>query len=177
MAQYSVGIRSHLANLGTIKVGIISCIACPWLLGELTGTSPASHILLGAIIFVFMVAPAASIHLNYYLVNRNDVLSYDPIYREVTIKQRNASSTFKLDDIKCIKRFMSPNLAANRALVSPCDEYNYSIIILENGKEFIVTSLLLSNLNLPVDHEKLIIKKTLFRWVRARVNSVSLGGQ
>jgi hypothetical protein len=166
MAQCSVGIRSHLANLGTIKVGVISSIACPWVLGVLTETNPTSHILLGVIIFVVMVVPAASIHLNYYLVNRNDVFSYDSIYREVTIDQKNVSFTFKLDDIKCIKRFMSPNLAANRALVSPCDEYNYSIIIFENGKEFIVTSLLLPNLNLPVDHEKLMIKKTLFRWVR-----------
>jgi hypothetical protein len=43
------------------------------------------------------------------------------------------------------------------------DLYNHSIIKLNDGKEFTVTSLLIFDLKLPVPKEKIIIEKDIFR--------------
>lgn len=71
--------------------------------------------------------------------------------------------TFTLDDIDHIEKYMSYNLAANRSGVVPWDDYHHTIIYLKNGQEFIVTSLLVPNLNLPLEEEKIVMKTNLYR--------------
>jgi len=81
----------------------------------------------------------------------------------ITIVHKGTSTSFNLDDIDRIKRHMSFNLAADRAGFAPWDLYNHSIIHLKNNEEFIITSLLVPNLNLPLEENRIIVKRGIYR--------------
>jgi len=58
---------------------------------------------------------------------------------------------------------MSWNKAANRSFIAAWEGYNHSYIYLKNGKRFTITSLLVPDLNLPIEKEKIIVKENLYR--------------
>lgn len=98
------------------------------------------------------------------MVNKDDILFYDPVNRMITIDHSGVSRAFSFDDIKRVERIMSFPLSENRLQWLPWDGYNHSIIRLKNGEHFLVTSLLVPNLDLPLEEEKIRLKKTFYRW-------------
>jgi hypothetical protein len=123
----------------------------------------ASFIWIGVLMFVVCATPCFLVHINYSIVNYGDVFEYFYQERKITILHNGKSTTFSLDDISYVQRFMSFNLAAKRSSVLPWDGYNHSYIQLKNGKRFTVTSLLVPNLNLPLEESKIIIKENFYR--------------
>ncbi|MDM8178165.1 hypothetical protein QT327_28035 [Olivibacter sp. 47] len=119
-------------------------------------------------LFTITVVPTIVVHLNYYTVNRGDVVKYVYQEREIIIKHRGVSINFNLDDIEEVVRYMSFNFAANRSSVLPWDGYNHAVIRLKNGKKLTITSLLVPNLNLPIDAEKIIVKRGLYRLAKKK---------
>ncbi|WP_090890142.1 hypothetical protein [Pedobacter rhizosphaerae] len=120
-------------------------------------------------IFMFIVfaLPALIIHVNYYLVNRSDVFEYSDQKKEVTIYHKDVAATFNLDDIDYVQRSMSWNKAAKRSFIASWEGYNHSYIFLKDGRRFTITSLLVPDLELPLEKEKVIVKKNLYRLARA----------
>jgi len=162
MEVFKIGIRNHLKNSGSITTGLVSGIIFPLGLGLIADKNPFSYSWISIVIFIVMVIPAVYIHIIYYLVNRGDVLKYDFQAGEIIFEHKGTSSMFNLSEIKYIERFISFNLEVNRACVIPCDEYNYSIICFEDGKKITITSLLVPNLNLPIENEKVVVKRNMF---------------
>ena len=109
------------------------------------------------------------IHINYYIVNRGDIFQYFYQERKITFIHKGKATTFSLDDIDYIKRYMSFNLAANRSFVSPWEGYNHSYIHLKDGQILTVTSLLVPNLRLPIEDEKIVVKKSII-WLAKKFN-------
>lgn len=103
------------------------------------------------------------IHINYYLVNRGDVFEYPEGEKEITIYHKGIKTTFNLDDIDRLERSMSWNKAANRFFIATWEGYNHSDIYLKDGRRFTVTSLLVPDLNLPLEKDKIIIKENFYR--------------
>lgn len=112
-------------------------------------------------VLIFLI-PQLILHINYYTRNRGDIFYYDPVGQRITINQKGESASFSFSDIKLIKRFKSYPLAENRMQWFPWDSYNYSVIQLKGGREFIVTSLLVPNMDLPIESEKIKLKKTFY---------------
>jgi hypothetical protein len=112
-------------------------------------------------ILIFLI-PQIILHINYYMRNKGDIFFYDPTGRRITINRKGESASFSFSDIELIKRFKSYPLAENRMQWFPWDNYNYSIIRLKNGQEFIITSLLVPNMDLPIDSGRIKLEKRFY---------------
>ncbi len=112
-------------------------------------------------ILIFLI-PQLILHINYYRRNKGDIFFYDPAGQRVTINRKGESASFSFSDIELIKRFKSYPLADNRMQWFPWDNYNYSIIRLKNGQEFIITSLLVPNMDLPINSSRIKLKKRFY---------------
>lgn len=123
---------------------------------------------IGLIPFAVFVVPTMIIHANYYLVSRGDVLKYNFVEQTITLRHNNKWITFHLEDIDFAVRYMSFNLAANRSSVLLWDGYNHTVISLKSGEMLTVTSLLVPNLNLPIDQKKITIKRGFYRLAKRR---------
>ena len=117
-----------------------------------------------ALLLTVFLLPQLLLHLNYYFTNKGDIFIYDGSNKIITLDHKGVSNTFELDEIDCIQRFMSHALADSSVQWYPWDGYNHSIIYLKNGERFIVTSLLVPNLNLPVNPDIVKEKKSFYRW-------------
>ena len=164
MEEFRVNMKNHFRSGSTIFYGLLTCIFFPFVFSLLVDEDVKSLIWISGVVFVVMVLPAIFIHIRYYLLNKDDIINYDFHNRLISIKHKGETATFSLDDIDHIERFMSFNLFAGRAPVMPFDEYNHSVISLKNGKKFIITSLLVPNLNLPLESEKITIKESFYRY-------------
>jgi hypothetical protein len=90
------------------------------------------------------------------------VLSYEPIDKRITITHKGESVSFMHSEIKVVYQIKSYPLAENRMQWFPWDNYNYSTIRLNNGQEFIITSLLVPNMDLPIEPKKIKIIKSFY---------------
>ncbi len=112
-------------------------------------------------ILIFLI-PQIILHINYYIKNKGDIFFYDPVGQRITINHNGESASFSFSDIELIKRFKSYPLAEDRMQWFPWDNYNYSMVRLKNGQEFIITSLLVPNMDLPIDSDKIKIMKRFY---------------
>lgn len=142
----------------------------PYILSVIKHVDVNSVRWIGACIFLVFSLPAVLVHVNYYIVNHGDIFQYFFQERKITFIHKGKSTTFSLDDIDYIKQYMTFNQAANRTFVGPWEGYNHSYIHLKSGEILTVTSLLVPNLRLPIQGDKIVIKKG-FLWLAKRYNN------
>lgn len=167
MERYSITLGTHLNNASLIILGCLISIFFPYAMSFIKNENVSSFIDVGIFIFIILVCPALIIHINYYLVNRGDILEYAVQEKEITIYHNDLATTFGLDDIDYMRRSMSWNKAANRAFIAPWEGYNHSYIHLKDGRMFTVTSLLVPDLDLPLEKDKIIIKENFYRLAKS----------
>lgn len=118
----------------------------------------------GAWYLVFNLIPQSIIHFRFLYLNHGMVLCYREESGNITISKGTKSVTFGLGDIQLIQNCMLPPKYDHRRSVLPFDRYHYYIIYLQNGSQFVITSLMVDDLNLPIDSEKKEAKKVLFAY-------------
>ena len=169
METFKINFSNHIRSGWLVILGVLICVNFPGILSFLDpGQRYEDSIFVGITVFVLFVLPAIIIHVNYYLVNKGDVLKYSPERKELSIIHKDRLNTFNLDDIDRVERSMSFNEAANRSSVLPWDGYNHSVIYLKDGEVFTITSLLVTNLELPIEAGKIVIKKNIYRLAKIR---------
>lgn len=169
MEIYKVDFNSHIRSGSLTILGVIICTNFSSILSFLDPNQVSKDdFLIGIIVFILLVLPAVIIHINYYLVNRGDMLEFSFEKKQVTITHRQIPISFQLSDIDFVEKSISFNRAANRSSVVPWDGYNHSIIHLKNGQLFTVTSLLVQDLNLPIEKEKVKIRTNVYRLATIR---------
>lgn len=164
MEIFKINFKSHVKAANSMILIVLMSAFFPYLMSILEHQDIASFIWLGILMFVVFATPCFLLHINYTIVNHGDVFKYSYQERKVTILHKGKSTTFNLDEIDSVERFMSFNLAAKRSSVLPWDEYNHSYIQLKNGERFTITSLLVPNLNLPLEEGRIVIKQNFYRW-------------
>jgi hypothetical protein len=123
---------------------------------EITDVIPIS--ILGFLLFLI---PVLIVHMKYYSINDGVSMLYDDFNRDITIrnKKENLEYNFTLEDIDSISHIMTGPLSENRMHWWPWDGYNYSVIFLKDGRKFVITSLMVMRLELPVGSKYNIVKK------------------
>ena len=121
---------------------------------------------LGAWYLIMNCIPQLILHFRYYHLNKDDELIFNPEKLELTMTEKELKSTFLLDDIKLVKQYKSHPFAEKRILVRTFDCYNYSILYLNDGRRFVITSLMIAELNLPLEETKIELKKSLLAYPR-----------
>lgn len=167
MFRYKITYRNQLQNAWPIFIYLIIFFILPFYMINKYGESDVSiFILMAILLFLLFLTPQLILHLGYYFKNKEDLLFYDPKGRKIIIDHKDVSSTFSFEEINLIERFKSYPLAENRMQWLPWDSYNYSIIHLKNGQKFLITSLLVPNLDLPIESNKIKLKKTFYPFAK-----------
>lgn len=164
MEKHKITIANHLNNASLILLGVLICMLFPYGMHMFYPNEDiVVFIWCGISIFIVFTLPALIIHINYYIVNSGDVFEYAHQEKEITINHKGVATTFHLDEIVLLERSMSWNKAAKRSFVAPWEGYNHSYIHLKDGRHFTVTSLLVPDLDLPLEKEKIIVKENFYR--------------
>ncbi|WP_443946655.1 hypothetical protein ACJVDH_06010 [Pedobacter sp. AW1-32] len=164
--KFEINFKSHIKNGGSILFLLFLAIGFVFVMSIKTNQKIDVFIWISVGMFALFCGPSIIIHLNYYMANRGYTFTYKYNEGEVTIENNERTFRFNIEEIKHVDRFMSYNFSANRAGVLPWDEYNHSVIYLNNGQKFVITSLLVLNLNLPISKDKIEIHKNLYRLVK-----------
>lgn len=115
--------------------------------------------------FLIFFIPQLVLHLRYYWLNDGYTFYYYPNELKIRIcTDKGEETDFFLDDIDKISYFKSFPLAENRVHWFATDNYSYARIFLKNGKQFLITSLLVPNINFPLEPEKVRLHKTLYAY-------------
>lgn len=164
MYTYKVDLRNHLKSSWILSIYLAIGVLFPVFMVYEKGSSDLlTFALMGLSMLLIFLLPPLIIHLNYYSINKYDILIYDPINGRITINKNGENHEFTLEDIVKLERFKSHTLAENRTQWLPWDGYNHSIIHLKNGQRFVVTSLLVPNMDLPIPQNKIALKKTWYK--------------
>jgi hypothetical protein len=167
MFVYKITFRNQVQNAWPIVIDILVFTILPLYMINRYGRSDAAiFILMAVFLFLLFLIPQLILHFDYYLKNKGDILFYDPEGRWIKIDHKEVSSIFSFDDINLVERVKSYPLAEDRMQWFPWDSYNYSVIHLKNGQKFLVTSLLVPNIDLPIESNKIKLRKTFYPFAK-----------
>lgn len=162
---YKINFKHHLQNGYLILFTIIVLLIFTIVMAQNTTDDPRIFIWISSALFAVFGIPAIVIHINYLITNQKDVLFVDLNTWEFEMMRNGKKTSFALEDIKYVEKYMSFNFAANRSPFLAWDPYNHTIFFLNDGTKLVVTSLLVPNINLPLSEEKILLKRNLFRLV------------
>ena len=166
MFIYRITARHQIQNAWPLLIFLVIAICFPFYMVLKFGREEIlTYLLIALCFFLIFFIPVLLVHLNYYKINKHDVVSYDPMISKFIIYRDGLLNIVNLDDIELIERHSSYPLAENRNHYFPWDGYNHSIIRLKNGRTFVITSLLIPNLDLLVGKERMKVKKSFYRLV------------
>ncbi len=162
---YCITLNHHFKNAWGIIIFIAFALFFPVFMKYKFGADDLSVFKQYACIgFLLLFIPQLCMHLGFYFLNKGRVLHYYPSSLKMAIEIHNIRYDFTFDEIESIERNKSFPLAENRMLCFPWDSYNYSVIQLKNGQRFLVTSLLVPNLDLPLPPEKIKLRKRFYSY-------------
>ena len=105
-----------------------------------------------------------AIHLNYYFVNKGNVLLYDKLTQDFELIIKGQSFTFNIVDISKVTYSKSFALKRKDIHFLPWDGYNHAIVKLNDCRMFVITSLLIgAEIVLPVNEGIIETKSSIFR--------------
>lgn len=163
MYTYRISFEHHLKNAWAIIIYLSIFSILPFYMISRFGSKDTLIFLLLSIVgFLVFFIPQLVLHINYYMKNKGDTFYYDPSGQKVTINHKGELTSFSFGDIQLLKRFKSYPLSEDRMQWFPWDNYNYSIIRLKNGQEYTITSLLVPNMDLPIDSKRIKLEKRFY---------------
>ena len=118
------------------------------------------------IAFLSQLLPQFALHLNYYSVNKGDVLLYDALHQEMIFNHYGKEIRFYISDIAMVKKYRSYAVEKKTIPILITDSYSHVIIILHDGTKIALTSLLMGeDFEIPVDKDKIKLVMYPYRWV------------
>lgn len=161
---YSITIGHHFKNAKGILIFLIIFSLGPYYLIYKHGYQDVNLYYFGCLgLFLLFLVPQMAIHLRFYLLNKGRTFFYLPDQQRMSLMLKSGRTIqFSFDDIKRVERSKSIPLAENRAHWFPWDNYNYSVIYLKDGQQFVITSLLVPNMDLPLDESKIKLRKRFY---------------
>jgi len=152
MTEYKITWKSQFDHIRTLIGFTLVCYlilkAGVYFWGE--DTLEAGLIAGGAWYLVFNLIPQAILHVRYIILNYKMVLEVDFDCGKMSFKTKRYANTFSKDDIKGIINYKTRSRSSFTML--PWDGYAYMIIYLNNGDRYVITSLMVKNLELKVEN-------------------------
>ncbi len=166
MVKCKITSKTQWENGNLIFIYFLICIIAGWFFVYFKGPDTKEFIIivLGCG-FLSQLLPQLALHLNYYFVNKDDILAYDPIYKETTFTHNGIEIKFFLDDVASVIEYKSFALQKKNDPWLTFDNYNHAVITLNNGVKILVTSLLIGGeFTIPVDPGKVKVEMNIYRW-------------
>jgi hypothetical protein len=164
--EYKPSLKLHWENAKSIVFYIIGLIAFPIYMIYRFGAEDIEIFIRYSIIgFSAFFIPQIILHCRYYYFNKQYVFYYYPHESKIKIRtSTNDEVEFYLKDIKQVHYFKSFPLAEERMQWFPWDNYSFARIYLQNGKQFLITSLVVPNMKLPISESKVRLSKTFYAY-------------
>jgi hypothetical protein len=141
--EYKITIKNQFIALRMLIYNSIGFIGVAYYFYYQLG--PNFNVELGVVIYyLILTIPAIYIHIQYYLVNKNDAVTFDMLQKTIRV---NKGSLIPFKEIKKIIIFMS-FVKFRRGFVKylPSDNYQYAKFEFEDGKQYTLTSLMVPEL-------------------------------
>ena len=159
METKRIQLKDHLAHAWPIVIYfLVSFALIIYMVYKYGKEDLTLFVIMALLIFFIFAIPLTILHLDYYVLNRDDVLHFGP--QGLKYSHQGIIHDINWSDINEIETFKSYPLAENRVHWFPWDSYHYSIIKLFNGKIFLITSLLFAEIG---SIEELKSKETVFK--------------
>ena len=125
-----------------------------WQVGLLTTLFLVIFFLLGTYF------PLSSQYKNYLEVNERDVFTYDSYYGKMNFCGKAGNVEFELSEIKAVTHYLSVATQNGNTGKLPWDPYGYVHFKLQDGRSFVLTSLMIPDIreflrNSEIDRNKI----------------------
>ena len=167
MRTFRININSHMRHLWLLLFLLILLpVSIYFLVLFKDGFFDLRKAIIGSVIvFIIFILPMIILHLNYFLVNRNDSFEYDESNGIMIFRKGQLETKFEINDVDRVICYKSWPMSNNRPAVLPWDIYNYAIIRLKNGEVLKISSLLVYEFDKVVRLDDIKIVKTLYAWI------------
>ncbi len=164
MYTYNISFRNHFDHLKGIFVFLVVFSLAPFYFVYRQGTEVLHfYVIWSTCAFLIFFIPQLILHLRFYRLDRRRRFYYTPDGQQLSLQLEGGRTfAFKFDEIERVERSKSFPFSERRAHWLPWDIYNYSVIRLKDGKQFVVTSLLVPNMDLPIEASKLKLRKRFY---------------
>jgi hypothetical protein len=117
--------------------------------------------------YLVLLIPTLFLHIEYYLINKNDTVNINAIQKTITF---NNQKSFVFNDIEKIILVLTPVLYRKGIIrIMPFDNYHYAIIKMKDSRQFIFTNLMAFRVEevmklisgVPIDKKKCFIASPL----------------
>lgn len=145
--EHKITLLSHIKQIRLILYGIVLGGGLVAIMTQDLDVPIHVRILLPVILFLILGIDAVVLHIRYWMLNRNTLLTLSDKCIEINI---NGNTTeISSDDIKTFELHLTRPFFDNGPVWGPGEDYLYAFIRLKTGKEFVITSLLLAKLKFP----------------------------
>ena len=151
MPEFAVGARDHFRQSWHVLIHASVLIVCPLYFVSRFGEESLGFAIKAAVIILLVVlVPHAVLHARYTLAERGTRISFDKRSRRVRYEIGDQTADFSLNEIDAVKVVRSRALANRDLQWFPWDSYCYALIKLRDGRQILVTSLLVPDLEFPI---------------------------
>ena len=163
---YRVGLFQHLnQGMSVFFVALVFAIFPLVFYYNFGSDSVEFSIKASIFVFLFISIPQLVFHIRYWWLNRNVMLAFNSRSKAIFYKNNKVDIEFHVDDIERIDTYVSRAYFSGNPRFYPVDNYFYSIFDLKNGFSFVITSLLVSELQWPIALPKESRNWKFFCWV------------
>ncbi|MEQ8358170.1 MAG: hypothetical protein RH860_01690 [Cytophagales bacterium] len=122
-----------------------------------------------SVVLIFFI-PSFLLHFQYFLINRNKELIIDEDSSEIMFRNRNTNKliVFTEGDIREIIDSKTKEKKNKQSSFFPWYNYSYATIILKNGIEICITSLLVNNIESVFDQKHITVSTSFYNWISRR---------
>lgn len=137
--EYKITFRNNVKSLEFLFYGSILFAGLVYILCINEGYSK-DLVIFFSLYYSILLVPTLYLHIEYYLMNRNDVLIIDAVEKKIII---NAQKPISFNEIEKIIYFMPP-VWHRKGLIRllPFEDYHYARIKMKNGDQFLFTCLM-----------------------------------
>lgn len=164
--KYSITPRKHFDNAWPIINLIVGFSLATLLFSyHFNAADMPFFVTMFSLLFLAVFIPQLTLHLRYYYLDRGRTLYYYPNRLMLSLELRDGRKfDFPLDDFEHVELNQTFPFAERRVFWFPWDSYNYSVIRLKNGQQFVITSLLVLRLDVPLDYEMVKLRKKFYTY-------------
>lgn len=160
---HTVTSRKRFTHFWSIYIFLVGGILLVFYEVHQLGSQDLNFYVTSAVVmFLIFFLPTIYVHLQYHGKNRNAKLRIDYQNGVGEYEHNRERIRFHFSDIKLIEQYKTPPVAEKRWPWLPWATYNYAKVILNNGKEFIITCFLVDEFELPIDSSKIKLHRILY---------------
>lgn len=162
--KYEITLASHLKQIKGVLYGVIVGGGIIAIATHELDVPIHVRLLLPVILSLILCFDALVLHVRYWLLNRNTFLTLSD--ECIGIIENGSATEIHPCDIENFELNLTRPFFDNGPVWGPGEDYLYALIRLKSGKEFIITSLLLSKLKFPERFMKISVRKQRLRaWI------------